>query len=95
MRSKIGLGHQKLFDEGKNIYIVAMVKGDDNVYDETSEPRILLTTEFKEAALACYEKVSEYILLEEPEQNLYCEEKYESPVVIRINKYAEDEMIRG
>lgn len=66
----------------KNYYLVQMVKGTDNAYDETSTSRTLLKTTDKEKALAFFETLPKFVALEEVD--LEGRQKYESPVVIEV-----------
>ena len=94
---KSELTHEEMLeaiDEGKTVYLVQMVKGTDNTYDETSEPRTLLRTLSKQKALDFYETLPEWIALEEPETDLKGNEKYESPIVVEVSLYNES-LIRG
>jgi hypothetical protein len=80
--------------KGGTYYLVQMVKGTDNSYDETSRPRTLLKTTDKKEALDLYKALPEWIALEEPETDLEGREKYESPVVIEVSSDTQT-MIRG
>ncbi len=80
--------------KNETYYLVQMVKGTDNSYDETSQPRTLLKTTDKKAALDFYETLPEWVALEEPETDLEGREKYESPVVVEVSSDTRT-MIRG
>lgn len=94
---KSGLTHEEMLEaieKGKTVYLVQMVKGTDDAYDETAEPRTLLRTLSKQKALDFYETLPEWIALEEPETDLKGNEKYESPIVVEVSLYNES-LIRG
>ena len=80
--------------KNETYYLVQMAKGTDNGYDETSQPRTLLKTTDKKAALDFYETLPEWVALEEPETDLEGREKYESPVVVEVSSDTRT-MIRG
>lgn len=89
---------EKILREGlgmaETYYLVQMVKGTDNAFDETSKPRTLLKTTDKQEALDYYATLPEYVELDEPETDLEGREKYESPVVIEVSPDAQT-LIKG
>lgn len=94
---KSNLSHEQMLsfiEKGDVVYLVQMVKGTDQSYDETSEPRILLRTLDKQEALDLYESLPEQVELEEPEVDLEGRQKYESPVVVEVDLH-ESNLIRG
>lgn len=80
--------------KNETYYLVQMAKGTDSGYDETSQPRTLLKTTDKKAALDFYETLPEWVALEETETDLEGREKYESPVVVEVSSDTRT-MIRG
>jgi len=75
----------------KITYLVQMVKGTDNAYDETATPRVLLKTTDKEKALRFFETLPKRQELEEPETDLEGNEKYESPMLLAVYENGEKE----
>lgn len=79
----------------KTYYIVQMVKGTDNSFDETSAPRTLLKTYDKQEAVEYFKALPEYVYLEEPETDLKGNLKYESPVVIEVSPDGDTRIVMG
>lgn len=77
----------------KTYYLVQMVKGTDNAFDETSTPRTLLKTYDKQEAIDYFKTLPEYVDLEEPETDLEGNLKYEAPVVIEVSPDGDTKII--
>ena len=79
----------------KAYYLVQMVKGTDNAFDETSTPRTLLETYDKQEAIDYFFKtlLEYHVDLEEPETDLEGNLKYEAPVVVEVNPDGDPKII--
>lgn len=77
----------------KTYYLVQMVKGTDNAFDETSVPRTLLKTYDKQEAIDYFKTLPEYVDLEEPETDLEGSLKYEAPVIVEVNPDGDTKII--
>jgi hypothetical protein len=78
----------------KITYLVQMVKGTDDSYDETSAPRTLFETADKQKALAFYGTLPKYQPLDVPETDLDGNEIYETPVLLAVYHTGEEVIIK-
>lgn len=78
----------------KITYLVQMVKGTDDTYDETSPPRTLFETADKQKALAFYDALPKYQPLDVPETDIDGNEMYEFPVLLAVYYTGEQVIIK-